>query len=239
MKIVRTLLTLAILLASAPVSAADGKPLTVVELFTSQGCSSCPPADALLAELAKRGDVLALSFHVDYWDYIGWKDPFSDKACTRRQNEYAQRFHLRYVYTPQIVVHGEEQTVGSDRDAVTKMIARRAGPPKVALSATLAADGGVVVRLPETPLAAPAAVWMATFDPEHATEVARGENAGRRLVNANVVRGVADVLNWNGRARTLTIEQGQIAGGGAEAAVVVQSAGAGAILGAARVSLTR
>lgn len=237
--ILALVLALAAVLASAPPSAADGKPLTVVELFTSQGCSSCPPADALLAELVKRDDVLALSLHVDYWDYIGWKDPFSDAAYTRRQNTYAERFHLRYVYTPQMVVQGSEQIVGSDRDGVSKMIARHAGPPQVALSLTASADGGLAVRLPKTLLTSPATVWIATFDAEHTTEVERGENAGRRLVNANVVRGIATVGTWNGQARTLTIPRSQIAGAGREGAVVVQSADAGPILGAARITLAR
>src|SRR6516165_3499017 len=96
----------------------------VVELFTSEGCSSCPPADALLAELATRSDLLALSFHVDYWDRLGWKDPFSSAMATRRQDRYARLLGLDAVYTPQVVVDGHWQTVGSDREAVAQAVAQ-------------------------------------------------------------------------------------------------------------------
>src|SRR5262249_25514989 len=115
-------LALCLLLGAAPASA--GARPVVVELFTSEGCSSCPPADALLAELAASPDLLALSLHVDYWDRLGWKDPFSSAAATRRQDRYARLLGLAAVYTPQIVVDGHWQTVGSDRDAVTPAVAR-------------------------------------------------------------------------------------------------------------------
>jgi hypothetical protein len=115
----RLLLVLALAMAlGAPddaVAAVDGAPPVVVELFTSQGCSSCPPADAILAELAERSDLVALSLHVDYWDYIGWKDPFGSPLHTTRQKNYASELGLRYVFTPQIVVDGAASVVGSDR----------------------------------------------------------------------------------------------------------------------------
>src|SRR5712692_11374701 len=110
-------------------SAAAGERPIVVELFTSEGCSSCPPADALLAQLASRPEVLALSFHVDYWDRLGWKDPFSSPAATERQHRYAELLRLATIYTPQIVVDGKWQAVGSDRGEVERALdaARRDG----------------------------------------------------------------------------------------------------------------
>src|ERR1700740_3591459 len=108
-------LVVAVCLALGVASAGAGERPILVELFTSEGCSSCPPADALLAELAGRPDVLALSFHVDYWDRLGWKDPFSSPAATLRQQRYAELLGLAAVYTPQIVIDGKWQTVGSDR----------------------------------------------------------------------------------------------------------------------------
>src|SRR6266849_11010084 len=135
-KICALLLSLGLAFPIASVQASE-RPI-VVELFTSEGCSSCPPADALLAELAGRPDVLALSFHVDYWDRLGWKDPFSSREATERQNRYATLLDLATVYTPQIVVDGKWQAVGSDRADVERALDlarrnRREGPVTLAL----------------------------------------------------------------------------------------------------------
>src|SRR5438309_7939527 len=135
-KISAYILLVYVALAVAPVQAGE-RPI-VVELFTSEGCSSCPPADALLAELAKRPDVLALSFHVDYWDRLGWKDPFSSRAATDRQNRYAKLLKLATVYTPQIVVDGRWEAVGSDRADVERALDRaRRDRPEVPVTLTL------------------------------------------------------------------------------------------------------
>lgn len=222
-----------------PARADDGAPLTVVELFTSQGCSSCPAADAFLRELARRDDVLALSLHVDYWNYIGWTDPFSSPANTARQKAYADRFSLRYVYTPQMVVHGADQAVGSDRDAVDDLIARHRHPPRVALRAALTEDGGLRVDLPEVVLDKPATVWMAGFATRHVTEVRRGENAGRTIANANVVHDLRPVLDWGGRPMSFTLGAEQLPKDGDGLALVVQSAGKGPVLGAVKLSRAR
>jgi len=115
---------LAGVLGALPARAAEA-PLVVVELFTSQGCSSCPPADSYLGELARRPDVLALAFHVDYWNYIGWTDPFASKLASQRQREYAKHLNLRYVYTPQMVVNGASEGVGSERGVISMLITRR------------------------------------------------------------------------------------------------------------------
>src|SRR5262252_1517002 len=130
-----TLLGLAF--GSAPLVAGESR--VVVELFTSEGCSSCPPADALLAELASRPEVLALSFHVDYWDRLGWKDPFSSPAATERQQRYASVLGLATVYTPQIVVDGKWQAVGSDRVEVEQAL-KAAGRSRDEVPVVLAVD---------------------------------------------------------------------------------------------------
>src|SRR5436190_8037368 len=137
----RRALPIAALLCGLAVAAmpagAEPRP-AVVELFTSQGCSSCPPADALLGELARRGDVVALGFHISYWDRLGWKDPLSSEASTARQRDYARRFHGGQVYTPQIVVDGTSEMVGSDRDAV--LAALGAARPEAVAPVSFAAD---------------------------------------------------------------------------------------------------
>src|SRR5258707_8836135 len=121
------------LAAIGSASAAETSPV-VVELFTSQGCSSCPPADSLLGELSKRSDVLALGFHVDYWDYIGWKDPYASKLATKRQHDYAAALRLHMVYTPQMVVDGRTDVVGSERGDVAAAIGKAAAQPKLAVA---------------------------------------------------------------------------------------------------------
>ena len=229
---------LALFAAVLPARADDAKPLVVVELFTSQGCSSCPPADALLRDLAARDDVLALSLHVDYWDYIGWKDPFSSAANTTRQRRYGNRFDLRYVYTPQMVIHGAQQVVGSDGDKVRDLISRHRHAPAVSLSLAQSENGDVRVSLPKTVLAKPVQVWLATFDREHTTEVRRGENSGKTITNANVVHDLRPIMDWNGQPKTFTLTAQDLAArGGDAAAVVVQTSGHGPVLGAATIVL--
>jgi hypothetical protein len=132
---------------------AESRPV-VVELFTSQGCSSCPPADALLNELAGRKDVLALGFHVDYWDRLGWKDPLSTTGATMRQHDYAAEFGRNEVYTPQMVIDGKRQAVGSNRAAVLQAITE--AQPISAAPIAFAADGG---RFPSAPGSAGARCW--------------------------------------------------------------------------------
>ena len=172
----------------------------LVELFTSEGCSSCPPADALLAELASRPDVLALSFHVDYWDRLGWKDPFSSREATQRQNRYAALLDLATVYTPQIVVDGRRQVVGSDRADVEHALdqARR---DRQEVPVTLALEHGQAqIKLGPGSDAAAASVLLIGFDRRHVTAVKRGENGGRTLTHVDVVRGVEEIARYSGNA---------------------------------------
>ncbi len=222
---------------TAGAATADDRPLTVVELYTSQGCNSCPPADAFLGELAERDDLLALSFHVDYWDYIGWKDPFASRAHSDRQRQYAARFGMRYVYTPQMVIDGVAQVTGSDRSAVLAGIKKAQGrdPVPVAIEAT--GSGSVTVTVGAGNAGGPADVWLVVFDREHATDVRRGENRGRNLRNFNVVRRFERLATWHGEALTIpaAMSEGSVASDAC--GVIVQEQRSGHVLGAASLSL--
>ena len=221
-------------------SASDGatRPV-VVELFTSQGCSSCPPADALLGELADQPGVIALAHHVDYWDYIGWKDPFARPEATKRQRRYAEQLGLRFIYTPQMVIDGQVDVVGSRRAQVISSVVT-AQTTGESLDIEIDEDGPLgKVRIPagEKP-AKPATIWMAVFDDEHRTDVQRGENSGRELVDANVVREFVSLGTWNGEAMELSIDLTEaIAQGRGGSAIIVQEGGVGRVLGAALIAL--
>jgi hypothetical protein len=186
----------------APSFAAAAERPVVVELFTSQGCSSCPPADVLLGELAKRDDVLALAFHVDYWDRLGWKDPFSSSMATARQRAYAKLLGLRTVYTPQLVVDGKDEMVGSDRRRVAQAISAAKAAQRA--DVTLVREGNeLVVRVPAISEVGRTSVQLVAYAPGEVTRVRAGENEGRTLVNANIVRSVetlgtagAEVSEW-------------------------------------------
>src|SRR5262245_33113452 len=234
------LLLLAAVLAVGPVSAtkAQDKPPVVLELFTSEGCSSCPPADALLGELAQRPDLVPLAFHVDYWDYIGWKDPYASPAYSRRQHDYATALRLHMVYTPQMVVDGRTDVVGSERGNVEAAIAAAAAAPK--LPVAIEKDGAgyrvVIPAAPSAPSDGPAAVWLALFDTERETRVVRGENGGRTLKEFNIVREWRQIGSWNGEALSLPLPM-PASPDQDGCAIIVQSAPAGPILGAALMRL--
>ncbi len=236
-RVVKSLI-LAGVLALAPLSLDAGeKPLTVVELFTSQGCSSCPPADAFLGELADRDGVLALSFHVDYWDYIGWKDPFASARHTRRQRDYARAFRLRYVYTPQMVIQGTVQATGSDRAAVEAAIDRGRQVGRIPVTLGRDAGGKVIASIPQAETEEELAVWAVVYDRRHVTAVKRGENRGRTITNRNVVRGLRRIATWRGAALQVPVAVSDMAAAGDACAVVLQSTRTGRIFGAARLAL--
>ncbi len=182
----RTFLTAA--LTAPSLAWAAGPSPTVLELFTSQGCSSCPPADALLGKLAQRPDTITLAWHVDYWNYLGWKDPYADKRWTERQRDYAR--HLRgEVYTPAMVVNGATMLVGSDGYGVTQAIASAAPlTAEVGLRRTASGLEAQLLRVP-----AGATAQLVIYDPENATAVRAGENAGRHLKEYRIVREIRDV----------------------------------------------
>jgi hypothetical protein len=184
-------------LGIAPLHAGE-RPI-LVELFTSEGCSSCPPADALLAELAGRPEVLALSFHVDYWDRLGWKDPFSSPDATRRQNGYADLLHLATVYTPQMVVDGRWQAVGSDRGEVERALSTAQRNPDDVPVALAIDHGRAQITVGPNEKGISAALLLIGFDRRHVTAVARGENSGRTLPHVDVVRSIEEVAQFDGR----------------------------------------
>jgi hypothetical protein len=205
----------------------------VVELFTSQGCSSCPPADSLLGKLAERHDVLPLAFHVDYWDYIGWKDPFATKISTERQYSYGHALGLNMVYTPQMVIGGTHDAVGSDEGSVGRAIAADANRPKLKLSVVRDATGAYKVEIPAGMTGAPATVWVALFDHAHKTQVQRGENSGSTLTEFNIVREWRKIGEWNGQAVEIALNLTPESDEYDACAVLVQEGGYGLIRGAA------
>jgi len=212
----------------------------VVELFTSQGCNSCPPADQMLGELARRADVIALSLHVNYWDYIGWPDPFASAKHTERQQAYVRRLEGRYVYTPQIVVDGREQVSGTRAEEVADAIvrARRRGKPIVPRFEPNPESRRVDVVIPAARIGEPATVWLAFYDRKHATRVPRGENAGKVLENHNVVREFRQLATYTGERLRISLDMDdERAQGRSGCAILVQRDVNGPILGAAAMEL--
>ena len=223
----------------APAAPAVPGPV-VVELFTSQGCSSCPPADALLAEIAERDDVIALALHVDYWDYLGWEDPFAQPAFTKRQKAYARAAGERSIYTPQMIVGGADALVAPRAADLAGLItAHRQTPARVSLGVT--ADGArFVIQIDaDPPLETGAVVQIVRYAPQARVEILRGENAGKVVDYANIVTAWHAVADWDGRTPlklNATVE------GEEPAVVIVQAARPGksaplpgAILAAGRI----
>ena len=226
----RLAITLPLLGAGLPAQA-DGP--VVVELFTSQGCSSCPPADAMLGELADRRDVIALSLHVDYWDYIGWEDTFADASFTRRQHQYARVAGSTVVYTPQMVIGGVDHVVGvRPMETVDLIMAHSALPDPVQV--TVERQGGSFVvtasRAGQIPRGG-VDVQLIGYSPRERVEIGRGENANRTIDYHNVVVSMQQIADWDGRGGF----NSRITPGDAPAYVVIfQASDQGAILGAAR-----
>jgi hypothetical protein len=203
MKKLMTLAVTAITALALRPAMADPAAPVAVELFTSQGCYSCPPAEAYLGELAKRKDVVALEWHVDYWDKLvcgsagQWKDPFSSPAATRRQYAYNNQITGRArAYTPQMIVGGQKESVGSERSKVENAIRRlRKAGPGVALDVQSGASGEIIVNAS----GATATLWRVEFQKLHVTEVLRGENKGKRLESHNIVQSKSRVGQADGR----------------------------------------
>jgi hypothetical protein len=212
-----------------PAMAFAGEHPVVVELFTSQGCSSCPPANAFLNEIARgRPDVLPLAFHVTYWDRLGWKDPFSLEAATIRQDQYGRRFGDGS-YTPEMVVDGMVSLVGSHRDEVNAAIEHA---KRRQLTTDLSVDKtGEIVAIKIGSGVGRGKIILVGFDHEHTTKIGRGENGGRTLAESNVVRSIRPVGEWFGKPLEISERFPE----GEDVAVVIESADGG-IVGAARLS---
>jgi hypothetical protein len=202
----------------------------VVELFTSQGCSSCPPANAFLNEMTKgRRDVLPLAFHVTYWDRLGWKDPFSLEVATERQDRYGHRFGDGS-YTPEMVVDGSVGLVGSERDEVNAAIAQAKQSQLASPDVNVGKSGdNVAIRIGSAH--GSGKVLLIGFDHEHTTKIGHGENGGRTLVESNVVRSVRPVGEWSG----IPVAFNERFPEGQDVAVVIESPD-GRIVGAGRLS---
>ncbi|WP_315763439.1 DUF1223 domain-containing protein [Bradyrhizobium sp. SZCCHNS2005] len=212
----------------APLAAAAAERPVVVELFTSQGCSSCPPANAYLNDLARdRRDVLPLAFHVTYWDRLGWKDPFSLAAATDRQARYGGRFGDGS-YTPEIVVDGVSSHVGSYRSEIGAAIDRAKGANQPAADVRLSRNAGKL-QIEIGNGEGRGRVLLVGFDHYHKTDIRRGENGGRTFEELNVVRSVRPLGDWQGTPLRLTEQSPE----GEDAAVIVEAPD-GRIVGAAR-----
>jgi hypothetical protein len=230
----------------AVIRPAHADPRAVVELFTSQGCSSCPPADKIIGELAKDPSVIALSMPIDYWDYLGWKDTLADARFSARQKAYSQARGDRDVYTPQVVVNGSVHVIGSDLAGIESAIAdtdKAQGVMSVPISMTLAGKqiNVSVAASSKAPAAVHGEVWICSVSREVPISIGRGENRGREVTYYNVVRNVLKVGDWNGSSASWTVPLENISREGVDAAAVFIQDGSrdkpGPMLGAAFTSL--
>jgi hypothetical protein len=235
------------LAALSTVVASDANGETVVELFTSQGCSSCAPADAVLAELAKDPEVVALSFAVDYWDYLGWKDTFARPEFTKRQKAYAEGRGDRAIYTPQVVINGREHMVGSDEAGIRAAIGETSGPGlglTVDVEARIEGDRIVVeVAAGQKPAGMKAAVWIASYRQPETVSIDGGENAGSAITYVNIVDHWQVLGMWDGEPMRVDLPLSDIVSDRtAGCAVILQSkrdGKPGPILGASKIDLAQ
>ena len=225
---------------------AHAEPRAVVELFTSQGCSSCPPADQIIGELAQDPAVIALSMPIDYWDYLGWKDTLADSRFSARQKAYSQMRGDREVYTPQVVVNGSAQVIGSDRAGIESAIAdtKKADGVMSALVSMTVSGKQINVSIAgsgEGLGPAHGEVWICSISKAVPISIGRGENSGREITYHNVVRNLLKVGDWDGTAGSWTVPLENISREGVDAAVVYVQDGSrdrpGPMLGAAYTSL--
>jgi hypothetical protein len=229
----------------AVIRPAHADPRTVIELFTSQGCSSCPPADKIVGELAKDPNVIALSMPIDYWDYLGWKDTLADSRFSARQKAYSHVRGDRNLYTPQMIVNGSAQVIGSDRaaiDGAIKNTSKAEGVMSVPVTMTLSGKLlNVSVEASKVSATGRGEVWLCSVSRAVPISIGRGENRGQQITYYNVVRNIVKVGDWNGGAGNWTVPLENISRDGVDAAVVYVQDGnreqPGPMLGAAITAL--
>jgi hypothetical protein len=221
-------LLLAVMGSTAALSAERGQPRAVIELFTSQGCSSCPPADKLLGELADDSTLVVMSLPIDYWDYLGWKDTLAKPRHTGRQRSYAQSRGDREVYTPQVVVNGVLHALGSDKGAIERAIIdtwHKTATLQVPVTASVAGD-----RLNVTVAAAPderpsGEIWLCALTKRVPVVIGRGENRGKTIAYHNVIRRWTKLGEWSGAARTWSMPLSEVGTDGVDAVAIIVQAG--------------
>ena len=229
---------------AASVEAQTAAPATsppVLELFTSQGCSSCPAADALFKAYATRRDLIALSMPVDYWDYLGWKDTLANPKCSKRQRAYAKSRGDGQIYTPQVIVNGRAHVNGAAKAEIEAALKASRNQPTPTVIKAAVADGLITIDMPAASLkVADATVWLAVVQAEAVVEIRAGENRGRSLTYYNVVRDLVPVGMWSGTAATIRQQTASLSSNANEIyAVMVQSGMGGPILTAAWVEPQR
>jgi hypothetical protein len=227
-----SLIGLVVVLASPSSAGAVDAPsrATVVELYTSEGCSSCPPAEAQIGKLAQQDSIIALAFHVDYWDSLGWRDRFALPEAVARQRRYAHALHLSSVYTPQLVIDGQRDVVGGGAGIGTSAGGKPGVPLEIALHARQLV---VTLGAQQPPPAGPCDVLLLGYLPEAVSQVTRGENAGHELHEFNIVRSVRKLGDWQGEGETFTVPLTALANDAIGVAVLVQQRDQGPIVGAA------
>ncbi|MBN9232684.1 MULTISPECIES: DUF1223 domain-containing protein [Phyllobacteriaceae] len=223
--------------AGAALAADSARPLGVIELFTSQGNKSCPPADRYLAEIAAKGDVIALAYHVDYWDYLGWQDSFARKENTERQYGYMRAFNGRSVYTPQAVINGRADVNGASREAISGTLNRlsKAGRGMQVDIKVSSTPDGVAIEAGDAPSDAggvpgKAHVVIVYFNPPQVVNVGKGENDGRRMIYWNAVSDVQTAGMWYGKSQRYDLPASEISKA-AGSAVLLQAVSRDGLLG--------
>lgn len=241
-----TMTALALSLSHQALAEDEGsRPIAVVELFTSQGCSSCPPADAFLAELAERDDVVALAYHVDYWDYLGWNDTLADAGNSARQREYNDAFTSRSVYTPQAVINGREHVNGAKKAEITRAMTRLEDQGEgmaVDIAVTYDNDSIIIEAGDSEALSVEAQIVLVYFKARTRVEIEQGKNGGHIYGYRNAVRDFHSAGSWNGNSVRIEIPLSELDKKDADGcAVLVQKLGKdgqpGAIIGAASMTL--